>query len=94
MVSETVVMDGNAVLLWMGLLFLMRVGGLAAVPVLVGLCVEVRVSGTLVRRALVGVLVGVPEPVFVSVTHRLGGLVSPSNDGGNSPTRALSIIRR
>ena len=45
MVSETVVMDGNAVLLWMGLLFLMRVGSLAAIPVLVSLCVEVRVSG-------------------------------------------------
>ena len=45
-------------------------------------------------RALVRVLVGVPVRIRMSVTHRLGGLVSASKGGGNSPARALSCVRR
>ncbi|KKL05598.1 hypothetical protein LCGC14_2604410, partial [marine sediment metagenome] len=86
-------MYSDAVLFRVRLTFLMRVRSLVAVSVVVRLGIEMVVAGV-VLYTLVRVLVGVPEPVFVSVTHRLGGLVSPSNGGGNSPARALSIIRR
>ncbi len=86
------VVGSDAILRRVGLLFLVGVRRLVAVPVVMRLGIEVGVAGVVVLLALVRVRVRVPEPVFVSVAHRLGGLTSASHGGGNSPERPFSIV--
>ncbi|KKK55291.1 hypothetical protein LCGC14_3076000, partial [marine sediment metagenome] len=70
-VAQPVVVDSNAVLRRMGLLFLMRMRRLIAVPVVVCLSIKMRVARIVVLLALVCMLVRVPEAVLVRVGHRL-----------------------
>ncbi len=69
MVGQSVVVDSNAVLRGVRLLFLVRMRRFIPIPVVVGLRVHVEVAGV-VLYALVRMRVGVPVVVGVAVAQR------------------------
>ncbi|KKM86478.1 hypothetical protein LCGC14_1278540 [marine sediment metagenome] len=85
------VMDSNAVLRRMGLLFLMRMRRFIPIPMVVSLGIEMVVADG-VLYALVRVRVRMPVAIRMGVSHRLGGLSSASKGGGNSPERPFSRV--